>query len=128
MPYQKDWVFMKLRKSLVAAATALTVATAGTTVALAETPAPEVTAEDQKEQVVTAEPTDGDKDKDTNGDADKGKEGEKGEEPKDGSSKAFGSSIKDQQPEDIKAWISVFTAIITALAAVFAFTQKYLQP
>ena len=38
-----------------------------------------------------------------------------------------GSSIKDMDPKEITAWISVFTAVIGALGTLFAFANKYLD-
>ena len=36
-----------------------------------------------------------------------------------------GSSLKDADPQEIKAWIGVFTAVIGALGTLFAFADKY---
>ena len=36
-----------------------------------------------------------------------------------------GSSLKDADPQEIKAWIGVFTAVISALGTLFAFADKY---
>ena len=36
-----------------------------------------------------------------------------------------GSSLKDADPQEIKAWIGVFTAVIGALGTLFAFASKY---
>lgn len=119
MPFQKDWFFMKLRKSLAAVATALAVATAGTTVAVAQekssfssnsTPAANNNAAEEKKDEAVNDQGSGD---------DKGKQTDK-------ESSENGSSIKDAKAEDIKSWISVFTAVITALGTLFAFVQKYL--
>ena len=38
-----------------------------------------------------------------------------------------GSSLKDADPKEIKAWIGVFTAVIGALGTLFAFANKYLD-
>ncbi|MCG7457819.1 hypothetical protein [Corynebacterium tuberculostearicum] len=38
-----------------------------------------------------------------------------------------GSSLKDADPQEIKAWIGVFTAVIGALGTLFAFANKYLD-
>ena len=38
-----------------------------------------------------------------------------------------GSSLKDAYPQEIKAWIGVFTAVIGALGTLFAFANKYLD-
>lgn len=97
---------MKLfsRKALVAGAAAVALSFAGTSVAAAEEN-PTVTTTSQ-----TPAPN----------------------EP--GSSENGGSSSKDgednglssQDPKEISAWISVFTAVIGALGALFSFASKYL--
>lgn len=95
---------MKLfsRKALVAGATALSMTFAGTTVATAaETPA----ATESVEAKPASTPT----------------KTKPSEEPKEG------SSIKDLDPDEIKAWIGVFTAVIGALGTLFAFADKYLD-
>ena len=38
-----------------------------------------------------------------------------------------GSSIKDMDPKEIKAWIGVVTSVIGALGTLFAFANKYLD-
>lgn len=100
---------MKLfsRKALVAGATALSVAFAGTTVATAAEPTtpaastPASSAQDKKPAKATTTKT---------------------TEPTE-----EGSSIKDMDPKEITAWISVFTAVIGALGTLFAFANKYLD-
>ncbi|WP_018295632.1 hypothetical protein [Corynebacterium lubricantis] len=101
---------MKLRKALVAAATALTVATAGTVVANAEdNPAASSTATN----VVDAPDTEKDPETDT--------ETTTTEE----ASSDLSSNINTDDPNELKSWIGVFTAVITALGAAFAFITKY---
>ena len=95
---------MKLfsRKALVAGATALSVAFAGTTVANAAEPTtPASSTQDKKPAEATTTKT---------------------TEPT-----KEGSSIKDMDPKEITAWISVFTAVIGALGTLFAFANKYLD-
>ncbi|WIM68943.1 hypothetical protein QP027_06085 [Corynebacterium breve] len=93
---------MKIRKSLVAAATALTVVTAGVSApAFAEetnTLAPAASASLSSADT----PEDGAQEDDA--------------EATDASS----------DPDDIKNWIGVFTAVISALGALFAFVTKYI--
>ena len=93
---------MKLfsRKALVAGATALSMTFAGTTVATAAEP---TTATESVEAKPASTPT----------------KTKPSEEPKEG------SSIKDLDPNEIKAWIGVFTAVIGALGTLFAFANKY---
>ncbi|MFW0177361.1 hypothetical protein QP934_007115 [Corynebacterium sp. MSK122] len=95
---------MKLfsRKALVAGATALSMTFAGTTVATA---AETTTATKSVEAKPASTPT----------------ETKPSEEPKEG------SSNKDLDPDEIKAWIGVFTAVIGALGTLFAFANKYLD-
>lgn len=94
---------MKLfsRKALVAGATALSMTFAGTTVATAAEPTSSTKSVEVKP---TTTPT---------------KTTEPSGEPKEG------SSIKDLDPDEIKAWIGVFTAVISALGTLFAFANKY---
>lgn len=101
---------MKLRKTLVAAATALTVATAGTAVASAQ------------EAAVTAEVA-----VNTNDDQDDGQEqtSSLNTSSQNLSSQLLGSSVQESDPEDVIAWIGVFTAIIGALGTFFTFTQNF---
>ena len=95
---------MKLfsRKALVAGATALSMTFAGTTVATA---AETTTATKSVEAKPASTPT----------------KTKPSEEPKEG------SSIKDADPKEIKAWIGVVTAVIGALGTLFAFANKYLD-
>ena len=95
---------MKLfsRKALVAGAAAVALSFAGTSAAVAE-----------ETGQVTTSPAAPVKDPNNNG----GSSSTEGEEPK-------GSS--DLEAKEISAWISVFTAVIGALAAAFSFATKYL--
>ena len=95
---------MKLfsRKALVAGAAAVALSFAGTSVAAADEP----TNPGSSLSSFSGEKTDDNT----------GKEPDNNEE--DGSS--------DMKPEAISAWISVFTAVIGALGALFAFASKYL--
>jgi len=94
---------MKLfsRKALVAGATALSMTFAGTTVATAAETTPASPTENKESAAATtsngAEPTE------------------------------EGSSIKDMDPKEIKAWIGVVTSVIGALGTLFAFANKYLD-
>ncbi|MDV2432923.1 hypothetical protein [Corynebacterium tuberculostearicum] len=103
---------MKLfsRKALVAGATALSMTFAGTTVATAAEPTTST-------ETVEANPS---KTAGANTTA-TAKTTEPSKEPKEG------SSIKDLDPDEIKAWIGVFTAVISALGTAFAFATKYLD-
>ncbi|WP_299138124.1 hypothetical protein [uncultured Corynebacterium sp.] len=103
---------MKLfsRKALVAGATALSVAFAGTTVANAEDTTSGSSSEVTgvvKELVNSSEHT--------NYAADKSDDSEGKEDTRTSKEKA----------DDIKAWIGVFTAVIGALGTLFAFADKY---
>ncbi len=113
-----------MRKSLIAAATALTVSFAGVTVANALTtdldaPTSEtggsVTAED------TTDTTDGT-------DGTEGTDGTTDEAPVDGEEEQVenpGSvNSSDMEAKEIRDWIAVFTAIIGALSTLFAFVNK----
>lgn len=93
---------MKIRKSLVAAATALTVVTAGVSApAFAQSSANF----GSSQTPTTPAPAEGDN-------------GDNKNETTDGSS--------DAKPDEIKNWIGVFTAVISALGALFAFVTKYI--
>ena len=94
---------MKLfsRKALVAGATALSMTFAGTTVATAAETTPASSTENKESAAATT----------TNG-------AEPTEE---------GSSIKDMDPKEIKAWIRVVISVIGALGTLFAFANKYLD-
>ena len=94
---------MKLfsRKALVAGATALSMTFAGTTVATAAETTPASSTENKESAAATTTKT---------------------QDPAE-----EGSSIKDMDPKEITAWISVFTAVIGALGTLFAFANKYLD-
>lgn len=91
---------MKLfsRKALVAGATAVAVSFAGTTVATAEETDPTPTAANSQEPP-----------KENEGSSNNGE----------------GSSEGEVKPDDIIAWIGVFTAVIGALGTLFGFLNKY---
>ena len=95
---------MKLfsRKALVAGATAVAVAFAGTSVA-------------------TAEENAGSSDIATVFSSEEGGSSSNTTDPDNN-----GSSLGDADPKEIASWISVFTAIVGALAAAFSFATKYL--
>ncbi|MGV0432975.1 hypothetical protein [Corynebacterium sp. 20_84] len=129
---------MKIRKSILAAATAATVSVSGVVAApaFAAEPAP------KDETPVTAEGTNADEGKD--GDkADQPKDDDKADQPKDdegkdntdqdnGKKKSFGDKLKanssdkdgDWDPKAITAWISVFTAVLGLVGSVLTFAQK----
>ncbi|STC70562.1 hypothetical protein [Corynebacterium pilosum] len=110
---------MKLRKSLAAVATALAVATAGTTAAVAQE------GSSLSSSNVPTSPDDKTAADQENG-GEEGNENNSAKKETDTENTGNGSSIKDASPDDIKAWISVFTAVVTALGTLFAFVQKYL--
>lgn len=106
---------MKIRKAIVAAATALTVASAGTVVANAQ--------DDQLSSNLSSSFTNADE-----------KDNGEGETSSDGSSQKDGesdlanlSSNEDDEPDPdaIKSWIGVFTAVIGVLSAAFGFFATY---
>lgn len=105
---------MNFRKGILAAATAVAVATSGVATAEAAensaTPtatskaAPTTTPKKETPKVSkTTTPTD----KSSSGDE--------------------SSSIKDMRPAEIRDWIAVFTAVIGALGTLFAFLDKHLR-
>lgn len=105
---------MKLisRKALVAGATALSVTFAGTAVATAA-----------EEETVVSQTPQGSSAGTTgklvqNNDSNVGNQDKKVK-------KDF--SLKEADPDNIKAWIGVFTAAIGALGTLFAFANKYLN-
>lgn len=107
---------MKLfsRKALVAGATALSVAFAGTTVANAEDTTSGSSSEATgvvKELFNSSE--------NTNYAADKS------DDSKTDDSKKEDNRTSKEKADDIKAWIGVFTAVIGALGTLFAFANKY---
>ncbi|MDK8678708.1 hypothetical protein [Corynebacterium accolens] len=105
---------MKLisRKALVAGATALSVTFAGTAVATAAEEAPVVSQNPQGSSAGTIGKLG------QNNDSNAGNQDKKDK-------KDF--SLKEADPDDIKAWIGVFTAAIGALGTLFAFADKYLD-
>lgn len=107
---------MKLfsRKSLVAGATAIAVSFAGVNVATAE----ETGAGETTTVTTTPEAPKGDKNENDNSgssisdlSSSEGKDGEK----------------KDVDPDEIKAWIGVVSAVIGVLGSIFAFISKYID-
>lgn len=106
---------MKLisRKALVAGATALSVTFAGTAVATAAEETPVVSQNPQGSSASTTGKLV--QNNDSNAGKNNGKEGKKD------------FSLKEANPNDIKAWIGVFTAAIGALGTLFAFADKYLD-
>lgn len=105
---------MKLisRKALVAGATALSVTFAGTAVATGAEEAPAVS---QNQPGSSVETNKAPQNNDSNAGKNNGKEGKKD------------FSLKEADPDNIKAWIGVFTAAIGALGTLFAFANKYLN-
>lgn len=108
---------MKLfsRKALVAGATALSVAFAGTTVANAEDTTSDLSSEitNSIEGLSSSSDNDYASDKDGKSNAD--------------SKKKEDDRTSKEKAEDIKAWIGVVTAVIGALGTLFAFANKYLD-
>lgn len=108
---------MKLtsRKALVAAATALALTTSGMSApAFAEETTPPSTTVASTTPTPTPEPEK--KDDFFSGLSSNNKDGED-----------KGSSTDKKSVDDWKAWIGLFTAIVGALSAGFAFVQKYLK-
>ncbi|HAT1361460.1 hypothetical protein [Corynebacterium striatum] len=102
------------RKALVAAAAAATISFGGAGAAMAQdTPAP-------ADQV---QPVDASK---VNKDTDQANKNKENKKPSTEGSSTEGSSSNIDQ-KDIKDWIGVFTAVISALGALFAFANKYLK-
>ena len=122
---------MKLfsRKALVAGAAAVALSFAGTSAAAAEediamtTPTPVANDEDLNTQDNEGGDDDegGDDNQDNTGNG--GSSSNKGDDEND-KDKNKGSS--DIDAGEITAWISVFTAVIGALGALFSFASKYL--
>ena len=108
---------MTLRKSLIAAATALTVSAAGVGVASAAEPATDT---NQSSQFILAADANDDKGSSSSSlsssDDDKKEEG--GEVTDGGSS--------DIDVEDVTGWLGVFTAIIGAASALAGFISKFM--
>ena len=116
---------MHIRKGLIAAATVAAVSFTGVSAVSAEP-------ENQEEQVTDIENgTNDGEGEDQTGETGKGEDqtGEtgKGETEKEKEKKNEGSSSSDASPTDIKAWIGVFTAVISALSAAFAFFNRYFK-
>ena len=124
---------MKLfsRKALVAGAAAVALSFAGTSAAAAEediamtTPTPVANDEDLNTQDNEGGDDNtpdegGDDNQDNTGNG--GSSSNKGDE--NDKDKNKGSS--DMEAKDISAWISVFTAVIGALGALYSFASKYL--
>lgn|GEM_PF-377972 len=126
---------MKIRKSILAAATAATVSVSGVVAApafAAEAP--------EKDKTVTAEGNnddegkkDEDKKDEDKGNKDQGKKDEdKGNKNQGKKDKSFGAKLKenssdsngDLDPKQITAWISVFTAVLGLIGSVLTFAQK----
>jgi len=105
---------MKLssRKALIAGATALSVAFAGTTVANAED-----TTGSSSEFTSVAKALVGSSNNDYAAD--------KNGESKTDDSKKEDTRTPKEKADDIKVWIGVFTAVIGALGTLFAFADKY---
>lgn len=115
---------MKIRKSILAAATAATVSVSGVVAApafAADEPA--------NDKIVTAE----DNNNESEGKKDEGKKDEdKKDEDKKDEDKSFGAKLKanssddngDWDPKAITAWISVFTAVLGLVGSVVTFAQK----
>ena len=104
---------MTLRKSLVAAATALTVSAAGVGVASAAEPATDT---NQSSQFILAADKGSSSSSLSSSDDDKKEEG--GEVTDGGSS--------DIDVEDVTGWLGVFTAIIGAASALAGFISKFM--
>lgn len=125
---------MKIRKSILAAATAATVSVSGVVAApafAADEPATNenTTAEDNNNESEGKDgESEGKKDEDKK-DEDKKDEDENQDE---GKKKSFGDKLKanssdkdgDWDPKAITAWISVFTAVLGLIGSVVTFAQK----
>ena len=124
---------MKLfsRKALVAGAAAVALSFAGTSAAVAaeetttpsEAPAPgegQAPGEPGEDDQTPGEPGEDDQDNTGNG----GSSSNNGDDEND---KDENKGSSDMDPKDISAWISVFTAVIGALGALFAFASKHLE-
>ena len=108
---------MKLfsRKALVAGATAVALSFAGTSAAVA---AEEITPSEAPAPGEVQTPGEPGEPGDNDGQNNNGNGGS--------SSKDEDNGLSSQDPKDISAWISVFTAVIGALGALFAFASKHL--
>lgn len=116
---------MKLfsRKSLVAGATALSVAFAGTTVANAEDTTSDLSSKitNSVEDLSSSSDNDYTADKSDDSKTDDSKT----DDSKSDDSKKEDTRTSKEKADDIKAWIGVFTAVIGALGTLFAFANKY---
>ena len=131
---------MKLfsRKALVAGAAAVALSFAGTSAAAAEediamtTPTPVANDEDLNTQDNEGgddnTPDEGGDDNEGGDDSqdNTGNGGSSSNNGDDENDKDKNKGSSDMKPEDISAWISVFTAVIGALGALFAFASKHL--
>src|SRR5699024_7837700 len=130
---------MKLfsRKALVAGAAAVAVAFAGTSVANAEDAPTTATSSvsdlysgssfgNSSKDEKKADPEENKDGEDaTDAENPEGNDGDAAEGEQDNGDENKGSSFDD--PKELTAWISVFTAIVGALGAVFSFAGKYLK-
>ena len=107
---------MKLfsRKALVAGAAAVALSFAGTSVAAAE------------EDIAITNPTEGSGENNPTEGGGENNDGNGGSSSNKGDDKDKNKGSSDMNPENISAWISVFTAVIGALGALFAFASKHL--
>lgn len=116
---------MKLfsRKALVAGATALSVAFAGTTVANAEDTTSDLSSKitNSVEDLSSSSDNDYAADKSDDSKTDDSKTDDSKKED----SKKEDTRTSKEKADDIKAWIGVFTAVIGALGTLFAFANKY---
>ena len=115
---------MKLfsRKALVAGAAAVALSFAGTSVAAAdEQPnfSSFSSSSDEKKD-------DNDVDPENKPEDPENKPEDPEDDPKDPNNPEGDNGLSSQDPKDISAWISVFTAVIGALGALFAFASKHL--
>lgn len=122
---------MKLfsRKALVAGATAVALSFAGTSAAVAAEPAkssvPGSSSSDEKKDNNDVDPENKPEDPETDPE-DPETNPEDQEKPEDPEKPEGDNGLSSQDPKDISAWISVFTAVIGALGALFAFASKHL--
>ncbi|WP_191372970.1 hypothetical protein [Corynebacterium stationis] len=125
---------MKLfsRKALVAGAAAVALSFTGTSAAVAAEPANSSVSDlfgglssssDEKKDDNTAAGSTANDDNDVDPEDDP-KDPEN--DPKDPNNPEGDNGLSSQDPKDISAWISVFTAVIGALGALFAFASKHL--
>ena len=116
---------MKLfsRKALVAGATALSVAVAGTTVANAEDTTSDLSSKITNSVEGLSSSSDNDYAADKSDDSKS--DDSKSDDSKSDDSKKEDTRTSKEKADDIKAWIGVFTAVIGALGTLFAFANKY---